>query len=138
MAELPTIQEIIALGTRTDELGQGLEALQQTIRNDPKVLAYRCRRVQGAVSSFIEELTKARDTLSQAKVTELEHAVNHARATAEAASLAPTTLFKDEPFPHIGSDPLQAMFQHAKEFSKLAYPELEPPTRSYARFWVTA
>ena len=128
VAELPTIQEIIALGTRTDELAQGLEALQQTIGNDPKVLAYRCRRVQGVVSSFIEELTKARDTLSQAKATELEQAVSHARATAEAASLAATTLFKDEPLPHVGSDPWQLMFQHAKDYSKLAYPELDPPT----------
>ena len=120
LAELPTIEEIIALGTWTDELAQGLEALQQTIGNDPKVLADRCRRVQGVVSSFIEELTKARDTLSQAKATELEQAVSYARATAEAASLAATTLFKDEPLPHVGSDPWQLMFHHAKEYSKLA------------------
>ena len=127
VAELPTIQEIIALGTRTDELAQGLEALQQTIGNDPKVLAYRCRRVQGVVSSFIEELTKARDTLSQAKAPELEQAVSHARATAEAASLAATTLFKDEPLPHVGSDPWQLMYQHAKDYSKLAYPGSNRP-----------
>ena len=129
VAELPTIREIIALGTRTDELGQGLEALQQTIGIDPKLLAYRYRRVQGVVSSFVEELTKALDTLSQAKAPGLEQAVSHARATAEAASLAATTLFKDEPLPHVGSDPWQLMCHHAKDdSSKLAYPELEPPT----------
>ena len=127
MAKLPTIEEINSLGTWTDELAQGLEALQQTIGSDPKVLADRCRRVQGVVSSFIEELTKAHDTLSQAKATELEQAINHARVTAKAASLAGATLFKDEPLPHVGSDPWQLMFQHAKEYSKLAYSEIEPP-----------
>ena len=88
MPELPTIKEIIGLDKRADALAQGLEALQQTGRNDPKVYADRCRRAQGIVSSFIKELTKAPDTLSQAKATELKKAVNHAHATDEATSLA--------------------------------------------------
>ena len=128
LAELPTIEEINALGTWTDELAKDLETLQETIGNDPKALADRCRRVQGVVSSLIEELTNARDALSQAKATELEQAVSHASAKAKAASLAATTLFKDEPLPHIGSVPWQLMFQYAKEYSKLAYPDVVPPS----------
>ena len=126
-AKLPTIEEIDALGKWTDGLAQDLETLQKTIGSDPKALADRCRRVQAVVSNLIEELTKARDALSQGKASQLELAVRHARTTAGAASLAATTLFKDEPLAHVGSDPWQLMFQHAKEYSKLAYPEVEPP-----------
>ena len=127
LAELPTIEEINALGTWTEELAKDLDTLQKTIGNDPKALADRCRRVQGVVSSLIEELNKARDALSQDKATELEQAVRHACTTAGVAALAATTLLKDEPLKHVGSDPWRLMFQHAKEFSKLAYPDVEPP-----------
>ncbi len=127
LAELPTIAEVNALGTWTVELAQDLATLQKSVGNDTKVLADRCRRARNIVSNLIEELARARDTLSQAKAKELDRAVSHARATAEAASLAATTLFKADPLPHIGSDPWQLMFQHAKEYSKLAYPDIEPP-----------
>ena len=126
-AELPTIEEIDALGKWTDGPAQDLETLQKTIGSDPQALADRCRRVQAVVSHLIEELTKARDALSQDKANQLELAVRRVRATAGAASLAATTLFKDEPLAHVGSDSWQLMFQHAKEYSKRAYPEVEPP-----------
>ena len=130
LAELPTIAEVNAIGMWTDELAQYLATLHKTIGNDPKALADRCRRAQDIVSNLIEELTRVRDALSQAKATELEQAVSHARATAKAASLAATMLFKDEPLSRIGSDPWQLMFRHAKEYSKLAYPDVEPPATS--------
>ena len=127
LAQLPTVAEISSLGLWTDELSDKLETLQQTIGNDPKVLADRCRRVQNVMSTLIGELTKAREALSETKAKELKQAVGHALATAEAASLAATTLFKDEPLPHVGSNPWQLMFRHAKEYSKLVYPDIEPP-----------
>ncbi len=127
LGELPTIEEINLHGTWTDKYAKDLATLQNSIGNDPKALADRCRRAKGVVSNLIEELTNTGDTLSQAKTKELEQAVSHARATAEAASLAATTLFKAEPLPQIGSGPWQLMFQHAKEYSKLAYPDVEPP-----------
>ena len=127
LGELPTIEEINLHGTWTDKNAKDLATLQNFIGNDPKALADRCRRAQNIASNLIEELTRVQDTLSQAKAKELEQAVSHARATAEAASLAATTLFKAEPLPHIGSGPWQLMFQHAKEYSKLAYPDIEPP-----------
>ena len=127
IATLPKNKEIDALGMWTDALEQNLKALQQTMNNDPVLLAERCRRVRGILSGLVEELTTRRNALSQAKAMELKQAVSYARVTAEAASLAATTLFKDEPLPEVGSDPWQLMFQHAKEYSKLAYPEVEPP-----------
>ena len=127
LGELPTVQEIDLQGTWTDNNDKDLAMLQSSIGKDPKALADRCRRARDVVSHLIEELTRARDTLSQAKAKELEQAVSRARATAEVASLAATSLFKAEPLPHTGSDAWQLMFQHAKEYSKLAYPEIEPP-----------
>ena len=127
LAQLPTIAEINSLGSWTKERADELESLQQAIGNDPKVLADRCRRVQSVVSTLIEELTKARDTLSEAKQQELEQAVGYAKVAADAASAAAATLFKDEPLPHVASNPWQLMFRHAKEYSKLVYPDVEPP-----------
>lgn len=125
---IPTIENINALGTWTDELEKQLEALKRTIGADPKVHADRCRRIRGILSTLIQELTKAREALSQAKAVELKEAAGHALATAKAASIAATTLFKDEPLSHVGSDPWKLMFQYAKEYSKLTYPDVEPPT----------
>ena len=127
LTELPTIEEINALGIWTDEIARDLKTLHKTIGSDPKTLADRCRRVQGVVSSLIEELTKAQAALSQDKATELEQAVRHVCTTSEAASLAASTSFTDEPLKHVGSDPWRLMFQHAKEYSKLAYPDVKPP-----------
>ena len=127
LPQLPTIVEINSLGLWTGELADELETLQKSVGNDPKAVADRCRRVQSVVATLIGELTKTRDALSDTKKQELEQAVNHARSTEEAASLAAVTLFKNEPLPHVGSNPWQRMFLHAKEYSKLAYPEVEPP-----------
>lgn len=127
LAQLPTNAKINSLGSWTEERADELATLQQAIGNDPKVLADRCRRVQSVVSTLIGELTTARDTLSEAKQQELEQAVGYAKVTTEAATAAATTLFKDEPLPHVGSDPWQLMFRHAKEYSKLVYPDVEPP-----------
>ena len=127
LGQLPEVEEINLHGTWTDKNEKVLATLRSSVGKDPKALADRCRRAQSVVSHLIEELTSVRDTLSQAKAKELEQAVSHARTTAEAASLAATASFKAEPLPHIGSDPWQLMFQHAKEYSKLAYPDVEPP-----------
>ena len=127
-SDIPTIEDITALGTWTDDLEKKLETLNRTIGADPKVRADRCCRVRDILSTLIQELTKARDALSQARAAELKEAASHAVATARAASIAATTLFKDEPLSHVGSDPWKLMFQHAKEYSKLAYPDVEPPT----------
>ena len=124
---MPTVEEIDFHGTWTDKNESDLATLRSSIGKDPKALADGCRRAQNIVSHLIEELTSVRDTLSQTKAKELEQAVSHARTAAEAASLAATALFKAEPLPHIGSDPWQLMFQHAKEYSRLAYPDVEPP-----------
>lgn len=126
--DIPTLEDITALGTWTDDLEKKLETLNRTIGDDPKVRADRCRRVRGILPTLIQELTKARDALSQARAAELKEAASHAVATAKAASIAATTLFKDEPLSHVGSVPWKLMFQHAKEYSKLAYPDVEPPT----------
>ena len=126
LAQLPTIAEINSLGLWTEESAGELETLQQAIGNDPKVLADRCRRVQSVVSTLVGELTKVRDSLSETKQQELEEAVGYAKVTAEAASAAASSLFKDEPLPHVGSNPWQLMFRHAKEYSKLVYPDVEP------------
>ena len=126
LGQLPTVAEINLLGSWTEDLADEMDTLQQAVGNDPKVLADRCRRVQSVVSTLIGELTKARDNLSEAKQQELEQAVRYAKVTAEAASAAATMLFQDEPLPHVGSSPWQLMFRHAKEYSKLVYPDVEP------------
>ena len=127
LSMLPANEEINALGTWTEDLAQELEELQQNMVNDPRILAGRCRRVHGVLSTCSRELTIARGALSEAKAKELLQSASHAHVATEAASLSATTLFKDEPLGHVGSDPWQLMFAHAKEYSKLAYPEIEPP-----------
>ena len=127
LATLPTAAEIESLGSWTDKLSCELENLQQAIGSDPRILAERCRRIQSVLSTLVDRLEKARDALSVSKARELEQSVAHARTRTKAAELAANTLFKDEPLPFVGSDPWQLMFRHAKEYSKLAYPDVKPP-----------
>ena len=127
IGNLPAISEINKIGSWNKELEQELDELQQSLRNDPKALFDRCSRLQSILSKLIEELTDARTVLSQEKSTELEQAVSHAHRLDEAASLAATKLFKDEPLQDVASDPWRLMFQHAREFSKMTYPEVTPP-----------
>ena len=125
--QLPTVEEIKMCGTWTKNLAEDLGVLQKTIGDDPSALADRCRRVKIVVSNLVEELTRARDALSQIKLEELEQAVQRASDTAKVASLAATTLFKDDPLQNVGSEPWRLMFNYAIEYSKLVYPNVEPP-----------
>ena len=127
LEKLPTVKEIEALGAWTVEREQTLEELKKTTGDDPKVAADRCRRVHGVVRTLIDQFKKARKLLSSANVKALEQAVTKARVTAEAASLAATELFGNEPLLHVGSNPWQLMFQYAKEYTHLTYPGIEPP-----------
>ncbi|TGG92594.1 MAG: hypothetical protein ERJ67_05680 [Aphanocapsa feldmannii 277cV] len=127
--QLPTIDEINSLGIWTDENMQDLNMLQTTIGSDPRTVTDRYSRAQAVISSLIKELKQVWDALSQDKVKELEMAVERARTTAKTASLAATTLFRDEPLADVGSDPWRRMFEHAIEYSKLAYPGIEFPAK---------
>ena len=65
MVDLPTIQEINALGTWTEGSRQELETLQKTVGNDPKVLSDRCRRVRGVLFRLGIHIQKMRITAMQ-------------------------------------------------------------------------
>ena len=124
---LPTIKEIDDLGIWTSESEQDLKNVERIIGVNPVQLAERYHRVQNVVANLTKELTSVRDALSNDKVKELMQAVSYARSTDKAANLVTTELFKNEPLPHVGSEPWQLMFQYAKEYSVLAYPDMELP-----------
>lgn len=124
---LPTAEVLNEQAGWTSELQVKLEKLEKEIGEDPKVLADRCRRVQGTIAALAEEFKTAKDVLSEGQVSKLKEVVTNARTAAEAAALVGTELFRDEPLKHVGSDPWKLMFQHAKAYSQLAYPGKEPP-----------
>lgn len=133
--DLSTAAELSAQAAWTPELQAELEKLEKEVGADPKVLADRCRRVQGVIATLAEEFRRAGDDLAEAKAGKLEEAATRARTAAEAAVLASSELFKNEPLKQVGSDPWQLMFQHAKAYSLLVYPEKLPPR---GRQWRTA
>lgn len=130
LEQLPTETDINSLGTWTEKHSDELKTLQQSVNTDPKMIAMRYRQILKRISSLIHELSLARDTLSESNVNEFKSAFEQARLHAETASLAATELFMDEPLSDVGSEPWRLMFFHAKEYSKLIFPNREPPPRS--------
>lgn len=125
--ELPSTDKLNAAGKWTDQSTQELEKLQQTMQRNSQSLSDRCHRVQNIISDLVMELKKIADTLSQDSVIELENSVKYARRTAEITSLTANEIFKDEPLRKIDSSSWQQMFKYALEYSKLVYPDVEPP-----------
>ena len=127
LEELPTLKKFNELSTWTEKNERDLEILQHGIGQNFQFLASRSRRVESVVANLIVELTKIHDLLSQANATELELAVRDAQKKTETATLSATAFFEKEPLSNIGSDPWEQMFQYAKKYSQLVYPDVEPP-----------
>ena len=124
---LPSLDETNVMATWTDDLQAQLTRLEREIGDDPKALADRCRRVDSVLATVVQHFTDVKEALSPTREEELEQSVRHAGATAEAALISGTELFKEEQLQHIGAEPWQLMFKHAKSCSQLVYPEVDPP-----------
>ena len=133
LTELPTISELKEVAEWTDRSAQELEKLGQALSSDPRVLAERCRRVQGALSRVSNDLTKARNALSQESALELKKLVKQAHSLAKTAYYAATELSESESLKHLDSDEWELMFHYAREYSKLVYPNVGPTSSTQGR-----
>ena len=133
---LPTREEIEQLGTWNQKLAGEFDDLRTRLTADPGTLAQRARRLEGILDDLIRNLDILDEALSVTHVAEFERKVRHARETAQAAKLSARNQFANEPLDSVGCEPWKLMFQYAKEYSRLVYPNVDPPATGSDRLCV--
>lgn len=96
--------------------------------NDPQKQAIVIRRKKARFEQHRELLQSSYKALDVEAVTKLQVAWETAKTKAEAAKIASSTRFSEEPLNGVGSDAWMEMYKHAKEYSlKEAYPGKDYP-----------
>jgi hypothetical protein len=125
MEDLPSTDEIEQASQWGIEQDKQLLALEQELATDPKVLAERFGRCAEALHTLASEAEAIQLALNDTAVADLRKKLARARDTKEAARLAAAQLCGNEPLGHVGSEPWQLMYRHAKEYARLAYPHVD-------------
>jgi len=125
MEDLPSIDEIEQASQWGNEQYKQLIALEKELATDPKVLAERFGRCAEALRTLASEVEAIQLALNDTAIAQIRDKLTRARDTKEAAKLAAAQLCNNEPLGHIGSEPWQLMYEHAKEYARLAYPNVD-------------
>lgn len=125
--DLPSEQQVKEHGRweQTDE--DELSAIRQDLGTAPDTLAKRSRRLKEIVLSLKEELAGLEKQLGDVVYRSAKEKTEAAIELRRASNLAAEEAFKDVPLKGVGSEPWRLMFDYAREYSKVAYPDLPFP-----------
>lgn len=113
---LPTTDDIRAAAAWTAKDQEELDALENLLAQDPKVLADRYRRAIFVLKSYLHELQAIEKGLAPEAATQLAALSKQASSTATAAALAASEKFKDEPLSGVGLPPWRLMYDYARKY----------------------
>ncbi len=114
---LPTIDEFKNTAVWTSADVEELTKLDALLANDPKALAARARRAKSALEGYVPYFASIEQALSQEQADKMKSLCETARATAEAASIAATERFVEEPLKDVGQPPWRQLYNHAKAYA---------------------
>jgi energy-coupling factor transporter ATP-binding protein EcfA2 len=110
--------------TESDRLTQ----LNSDLASDPDKAGRQLSALRDKLESIGLRAAALAEAVSQEKADALHAATKNHTAAREAASAASTTLFADEPLPHIGSDAWRTLWEAARRYSDAeAYPDRQFP-----------
>ena len=92
-------------------------AVKDLQANDPQKQAIAIRRTKVRVDQQREQLQSNYEAIDSDTVSKLKVAWDTAKTKAEAAKLASTAQFAEEPLTGVGSDAWMEMYKHAREYS---------------------
>ncbi len=120
------------LSTITEKEEKEFEKLDAAVKdlqaNNPQKQAVGIRRTKSRIEQMRDKLKNYYNELSKDAVGKLREAWQIAKTKADAAKLASSTQFSDEPLSGVGSDAWMEMYKHAREYSiQEAYPGMGFP-----------
>lgn len=111
-----------------DRLQQLREVVATAKANSPKRRAAEIRRVESRFQQLLQKAVAAATSLSLDSLEKLREMAATVRTASQAAELASSKAFADEPIPATGAEPWRVLFEAARTFSeKLAYPDEQFP-----------
>lgn len=116
----PTTAELQSGAEWTTAHAEDLQKLEQSLAQDPAVLAKRCERTKVALDGITAEIKSIEAALSDDACATLQELTGNARSTAAAAMLAATEGFAAEPLPKVGQAAWRLMYDYAKAYAGAA------------------
>ena len=113
--------EGLAAWEESDETN--LRILEKEVKDDPTHQANIRARCIGACESISDSLADLEKTLSEASANDLKAKRDALVAARGARDAAAAKEFDDMPLDHVGSDAWRSLFEHAKAYAELIYPE---------------
>lgn len=115
-ADVPTEDQLKALGEFTDDDDVELEKLTTALAQDPVVLAARLDRSGRAINNFADLAGQLEAALSTETVQMLNSKRSAAKDAEQASALAAAEQFAGEPLGEVGRGPWNLMYEHAKAY----------------------
>lgn len=125
--QLPTEDEIRALGTWSVEKHVELQNLTEQVESDPQRLAQVRRQGKRALETIKETLESIAPRLSDGAIKDIQVKKNAAVEKNRAAEAAARDLFSKQPIPDLGSETWREMLKYAREFAGSVFSSKEPP-----------
>ena len=120
--DIPTERAIADACAWTDADARELDAKERQLHSDPLELANKCKRLGQTVARLEGDLTSAVALLDDKSVEQIKQASDDVRVAREAATLAAKAASETVPLTGFGSEPWRLLFEHAKQYSAVAYP----------------
>ncbi len=115
-ADLPSGDQLKALGQFSNDDDAELEKLTTALAQDPAALAARLDRSAGAIANFADLSDQLEAALSTDAVQMLKSRCSAAKDAEQAAALAAAEQFSGELLGEVGRGPWSLMYEHAKAY----------------------
>jgi hypothetical protein len=127
LSTLPSEASLKTAAEWSSEHNDELDRINNAVlTGDPSLLAAQRARCQKACSSLALEIDSICESVGDNALSELQTKYRTWREAQEVVAIASSSLAL-EPLGQIGSEPWRKMFQYAKEYSRLVYPDVLPP-----------
>ena len=126
-SSLPPVSVIVKLAVWSEADKVKLADAEKQLAMDPNILAERCMRTGAALNRLVEDIAKGDEVLSDVLIKEYKTVLASFTAAKKTSELTSKELFSDEPLDGVGADPWRKMFEYAREYSSMAYPDGEFP-----------
>ncbi|RUP07741.1 AAA family ATPase [Hyphomicrobium sp.] len=121
LPQLPTEDDIRALGKWSDEKQAELQDLTEQLEGDPRRLAQVRRRGKRALETVKETLTGIALRLTDGAIADFRAKKDVAVEKNRAAEAAARDLFSKQPIPDLGSETWREMLKYAREFAESVF-----------------
>lgn len=116
-------EAIERLASLSDAEGERLKSLPSQLANDPKKQAQELRIRSRRIAGLCGTLSAASKSLSDVSTATLKKLASECKVKAKAAEMAASVVFSDDPLQGIGDEVWRELWEAARQYSSVAFPE---------------